>query len=84
MHSLRLPKRLVMHGDDEKDHMFLVRRDGWMTQLHPAIPFNTLLLKSIVEFVSRVDGFCLGSRQSAASRLPKKRKMSRCLVWFGR
>ena len=26
MHSMRLPKRLVMHGDDERDHMFLVRR----------------------------------------------------------
>lgn len=25
MKSLRLPKRLTMHGDDEKDHMFLVR-----------------------------------------------------------
>lgn len=26
MHSMRLPKRLIMHGDDERDHMFLVRR----------------------------------------------------------
>ncbi|CAM9754681.1 unnamed protein product [Ectocarpus sp. 6 AP-2014] len=25
MNSLRLPKRLTMHGDDEKDHMFLVK-----------------------------------------------------------
>lgn len=25
MRSLRLPKRLTMHGDDERDHMFLVR-----------------------------------------------------------
>eukprot|EP00903_Cladosiphon_okamuranus_P011333 g10683.t1 len=25
MHSLRLPKRLIMHGDDERDHMFLVK-----------------------------------------------------------
>lgn len=24
MHSMRLPKRLIMHGDDERDHMFLV------------------------------------------------------------
>lgn len=26
MRSLRLPKRLTMHADDERDHMFLVRR----------------------------------------------------------
>eukprot|EP00752_Nemacystus_decipiens_P003549 g3275.t1 len=25
MHSLRLPKRLIMHGDDERDHVFLVK-----------------------------------------------------------
>ncbi|CAM9811176.1 unnamed protein product [Ectocarpus fasciculatus] len=25
MNSLRLPKRLTIHGDDEKDHMFLVK-----------------------------------------------------------
>lgn len=24
MNSMRLPKRLTIHGDDEKDHMFLV------------------------------------------------------------
>lgn len=28
MNSLRLPKRLTMHGDDEKDHMFLVSGVG--------------------------------------------------------
>lgn len=57
MHSLRLPKRLIMHGDDERDHMFLVsamsKRNRSVYRYFEIFVF--LLLVWIVQVVPRAD-----------------------------
>ena len=45
MKSLRLPKRLTMHGDDEKDHMFLVS-PRWRPLLLPRIALAAAMMPS--------------------------------------
>lgn len=73
MHSMRLPKRLIMHGDDERDHMFLVRVKliSSICVLHQQLFSPTICAYVFHLLPVRQSGTALGHRMSPCKRIDR-------------